>query len=290
MCVADAPDPTHCPVMGDMLTWARRGWRVGRLGILPFCLALSLDQGVAAAPTLVDLELVLAVDVSGSMDEEEQAIQRQGYVEAFTRPEVVDAIRSGPYGRIAVTYVEWAGPTSQTSVLPWTLVDDAASADDFAAGLAEAPIGRLRGTSISGALTFAASLFRSNGYDGLRRAIDVSGDGSNNAGAPVAPVRDAVVASGIVINGLPITLGPSLETAVGAPDLAAYYRDCVIGGPGAFVIPVAAPEQLFETIRRKLVLEIAGLPPRVIPAAERATPAVDCLVGERLRRVWERDP
>ena len=260
-------------------------WFIGSIFVM-----LSTAPGTVAAQTVVDLELVLAVDASGSMDQQEQAIQRQGYVEAFTDPQVVDAIRSGPYGKIAVTYVEWAGPSTQSSVLPWTLIGDAAAADDFAAGLAEAPIGRYRGTSISGALTFAASLFRANGYEGLRRAIDVSGDGSNNAGAPVTPVRDAVVASGIVINGLPITLGPSLESAVGAPDLAAYYRDCVIGGPGSFVLPVAAAEQLSETIRRKLVQEIAGLPPQVIPAAAKVAPPVDCLVGERLRRVWERDP
>jgi len=263
---------------------------LGFAAMLVSALALALWPGATAAQTVVDLELVLAVDVSGSMDLEEQAVQRRGYVEAFTHPDVVAAIRSGPYGRIAVAYVEWAGPRSQATILPWALVEDAASATDFATGLAEAPIGRFRGTSISGALTFAASLFQANGYDGLRRAIDVSGDGANNAGAPVAPVRDAVVAAGIVINGLPVTLGPSLETAVGAPDLAAYYRDCVIGGPGAFVIPVTAPEQLFETIRRKLVLEIADLPARIVPVAETATPPGDCLVGERLRRTWEREP
>ena len=276
--------------MSDVARWAERKAGLGQLAALPFCLALSLAPDAAGAQTLVDLELVLAVDISGSMDQAEQMVQRRGYVEAFTHPEVVGAIRSGPYGRIAVTYVEWAGPTSQASVLPWTLIDDAASAADFATGLAEAPFGRFRGTSISGALTFAASLFTANEYDGLRRAIDISGDGANNAGAPVTPVRDAVVAAGIVINGLPITLGPALETAVGAPDLAAYYRDCVIGGPTSFVLPVTAPEQMFETIRRKLVLEIAGLPTRVVPAAAAAPPATDCLVGERLRRIWEREP
>ena len=275
---------THGP------TRAGREALIGGLGLALAGWACLAEPRTAAAQTVVDLELVLAVDVSGSMDRQEQAVQRQGYVEAFMHPEVVDAIRSGPYGRIAVTYVEWAGPPSQSSVLPWTLVEDAATASDFAAGLAEAPFGRYRGTSISAALTFAAALFDDNGYDGLRRVIDVSGDGANNAGAPMAPVRDAVVAAGIVINGLPIVLGPSLQRAVGAPDLAAYYRDCVIGGPGSFVIPVTEAEQLFETIRRKLVLEIAGLPPRFLPVAETATPTTDCLIGERLRRIWEREP
>ena len=274
--------------MCELRRWKRPERAIGGLALA--CVALPFALSAAAAQTVVDLELVLAVDVSGSMDQQEQALQRRGYVEAFAHPEVVDAIRSGPYGRIAVTYVEWAGPTSQATVLSWTLVEDAASAGDFAAGLAEAPMSRFRGTSISGALTFAASLFQDNGYEGLRRAVDVSGDGANNAGAPVTPIRDEVVAAGIVVNGLPITLGPSLQTAVGAPDLAAYYRDCVIGGPGAFVIAVTEPSQLFEAIRRKLVLEIAGLPPRVVSAAATTRSAGDCLVGERLRRLWEREP
>jgi hypothetical protein len=283
-------DHEHHRAMMRIRRPARRGARLGPLGLALAGLAFLAEPRSAPAQTVVDLELVLAVDVSGSMDRQEQAVQRQGYVEAFTHPEVVDAIHSGPYGRIAVTYVEWAGSTSQSSVLPWTLVEDADTAGDFATGLAEAPFGRYRGTSISGALTFAAALFGDNGYDGLRRVIDVSGDGANNAGAPVAPVRDTVVAAGIVINGLPIVLGPSLQSAVGAPDLAVYYRDCVIGGPGSFMIPVTEPEQLFETIRRKLVLEIAGLPARFLPVAETSTPIGDCLIGERLRRIWEREP
>jgi hypothetical protein len=257
-------------------------------------LTLGLLAGVAgpaAAELPVDLELVLAVDVSGSMDAEEQALQRRGYIEAFSHPDVVDAVRSGPYGRIAVTYVEWAGPSSQAVAVPWTMVEDGDTANEFAAVLDEAPAARIRGTSISAALAFAAPLFDGNGYAGLRRVIDVSGDGPNNAGAPVEPVRDAVVAAGIVINGLPITLGPSLQSAVGAPDLAAYYRDCVVGGPGAFVIAVDQPDQLLDTIRRKLVLEIAGLPDWLVPAAMSAAQlSMDCLIGERLRRNWERDP
>ncbi len=245
----------------------------------------------AAAELPVDLELVLAVDVSGSMDREEQALQRRGYVEAFLHPEIAAAVRSGPYGRIAVTYVEWAGTGAQVVTIPWTLVEDAATAEDFAVGLAEAPPARFRGTSISGALAFAAPLFADNGYQGLRRVIDVSGDGPNNMGPPITPVRDAVVDSGIVINGLPVQIDAPLYLALGGTALAAYYRDCVIGGPGAFVIPVTEREQLLEAIRRKLVLEIAGLPARVVPTAAGAeSAAVDCLLGERLRRNWERDP
>ena len=261
---------------------------IGNLGVAMVA-ALAVP---AAAEVPVDLELILAVDVSGSMDQEEQALQRRGYVEAFLHPEVAAAVRSGPYGRIAVTYIEWAGPTSQAVTIPWTLVEGGADAEDFAAGLAEAPPARFRGTSISGVLGFTAPMFDGNGYEGLRRVIDVSGDGPNNAGVPVVPVRDAVVEAGIVINGLPIQLDAPLHLAIGGRSLADYYRDCVIGGPGAFVLPVTERDQLLEAIRRKLVLEIAGLPARLVPAVETtAEPRpVDCLIGERLRRTWEREP
>ena len=266
--------------------------RLTRIGLALVGAAMVVPVASASAAELpVDLELVLAVDVSGSMDVQEQALQRRGYAEAFRHPEVLTALRAGVYGRIAVTYVEWAGPRAQSVTVPWTLVEDTATAAQMASAIAIAPTPRLRGTSISGALAFAAPLFEGNGYAGLRRAIDVSGDGPNNAGAPLVPVRDAVVAAGIVINGLPITLAPSLERAIGGPDLAAYYRDCVIGGPGAFVIAVDEPGQLLETIRRKLILEIAGLPARVEPAAVTAVQdKVDCMIGERQRRIWERDP
>jgi hypothetical protein len=261
-------------------------WAIGCLGVA----LVAAMATPAAAEQPVDLELILAVDVSRSMDQEEQALQRRGYVEALLHPEVAQAVRSGPYGRVAVTYVEWAGPTAQAVIVPWAVIEDAASAEDFATGLAEAPPSRFRGTSISAALAFAAPLFEGNGYQGLRRVIDVSGDGPNNIGPPIKPVRDAVLAAGIVINGLPLQLDAPLYMAIGGLELATYYRDCVIGGPGAFVIPVTDREQLLESIRRKLVLEIAGLPARVVPAAGGEAAKVDCLIGERLRRNWERDP
>ena len=163
----------------------------GEARMRPMALAGStLFLGLTAAPAIavpVDLELVLAVDISGSMDTDEQALQRRGYIEAFLHAEVAAAVRGGPYGRIAAAYVEWAGPGAQRVTVPWTLIETAADAEDFAAGLAEAPRARFRGTSISGALAFAAPLFENNGYEGLRRVIDVSGDGPNNAGAPVTP-------------------------------------------------------------------------------------------------------
>jgi hypothetical protein len=244
----------------------------------------TLARPAAAEDVPVDLELVLAVDVSGSMDEGERALQRGGYVAAFLHPEVIAAIDGGVQGRIAVTYVEWAGPRSQTVVIPWRAVDGAASAEAFAAALKAAPTAHIHGTSISGALAFASTLFDGNGFAAARQAIDVSGDGPNNMGPPVVPVRDAVVARGITINGLPLTLR---DGGLAAGLLELYYEDCVIGGPGAFFLSVRAPEQLADAVRRKLVLEIAGRPPTLIPAqlAQQAPP-IDCTIGERTRPSW----
>lgn len=238
-----------------------------------------------AADTEVDLELVLAVDVSRSMDADEQKLQRDGYVKALRDPQVIQAIQSGAIGRIAITYFEWAGPGFQTLIAPWSLISNAADANAFADRLAAGPISRETGTSISSGLYFAVGRFADNGFTGERRAIDVSGDGPNNAGRPVDQTRDWVVGRGITINGLPIVLRPSYTaSAFGIPNLDAYYQDCVIGGPGAFMIAVTSPENFETAIRRKLVTEIAGLPARVIPAADvEAVPRVDCQIGEKSR-------
>lgn len=238
----------------------------------------------------VDLELVLAVDVSRSMDLREQQIQRDGYVAAFRHPDVIDAITTGPFGRIAVTYVEWAGPGHLVVVAPWTAIASAADAETFAGVLGGAPINRITGTSISSALDFSAGLF-GNEYRGYRQTIDVSGDGPNNAGTPVELSRDRLIADGVTINGLPIMLNkPALFTAYGIPNLDIYYEDCVIGGPGAFVIPVKDVADFAAAIRQKLILEIAGVEPVFMHAAdETRTPRVDCLVGEKSRRGWYMD-
>ncbi len=271
-----------------------------RLAAILVAITAALAAPAAADDTPVDLELVLAVDVSGSMDEGERALQRGGYVEAFLHPEVIAAIGSGVYGRIAVTYVEWAGPRAQAVVIPWRAVDGRASAEAFAAALEVAPTSHIHGTSISGALAFASTLFDGNGFAGARRAIDVSGDGPNNMGPPVAPVRDAVVARGVTINGLPLTLHAGGPWGTGYGGLAAglldlYYEDCVIGGPDAFLLSVQAPEQLADAIRRKLMLEIAGRAPTLMPAQlaqhppradERNSPRIDCLIGEKTRPAW----
>ncbi|MEM7021067.1 MAG: DUF1194 domain-containing protein [Pseudomonadota bacterium] len=247
-------------------------------------LALLLPSD-SSAQTPVDVELVLAVDVSQSMDLGEHALQRRGYVQALRHPQVLSAIRGGVYGRVAITYVEWG--SGQAVLAPWSLIEDVESASRFAEEIAAPPIRTIRGTSISGALGFAAGLFRDNGYEGIRKVIDVSGDGPNSSGPPVVPARDAILEQGIIINGLPIMLRAPANTFWSIPDLDIYYADCVIGGPGAFVLPVDAADQLADAIRQKLVLEIAGVPPRMVPvtAADRA-PRIDCLIGEKLRQRW----
>ncbi|MGH6948203.1 MAG: DUF1194 domain-containing protein [Kiloniellales bacterium] len=243
-------------------------------------------QTLAAQSVPVDLELVLAVDVSGSMDEDEKALQRSGYVAALRHPDVIDAIRSGYLGRIAVTYVEWAGPSSQATIVPWRLVDGAEAAEALASELEKAPGPRIRGTSISGALLYAATRFDDSGFAGERRVIDISGDGPNNMGPPVEPVREAVLALDITINGLPVILKNNWGGGLsGETGLDSYYRDCVTGGPGAFFIAVHDPDQFADAVRRKLVLEIAGHKAEFLPAALPVQlRQVDCLAGEKWRR------
>ncbi len=263
---------------------------MNRFAILACSLGFICPAGPAAAAIVdVDLELVLAVDVSRSMDYDEQKLQRDGYVAAFRHPEVIQAIRSGFAGRIAVTYMEWSGPSYQQVLVPWTIVGSRDEAEAFAAALAQVPITRELGTSISGGLEAAARLFAVSGARGIRQVIDVSGDGPNNMGPPVAPMRDAVVEQGIAINGLPIVLKSyGAYSLYNIPNLDAYYRDCVIGGTGAFMVTVDDVTGFERAIRRKLVLEISGLGPRLMPAAEtlRTAPQVDCLIGEKKRQQW----
>jgi len=239
------------------------------------------DKSPGAVP--VDVELVIAVDVSYSMDPDEQKLQREGYVLALTSREFLQALRQGANGKIAVIYFEWAGQHDQKIVMPWRLIDGPEAADAVAAEIAQAPYRRASRTSISGALRFAKPLFDDSGYRGLRRVIDVSGDGANNSGPLVAPMRDEVLAAGITINGLPVMLKRSNPGTLDIDQLDIYYEDCVIGGPGAFVIPIREREKFIEATRTKLVLEIAGRQPepRVVPASAPA-PRVSCTIGERL--------
>ena len=250
--------------------------------------ASALAQSGAQTATPVDLELVLAVDVSRSMDPDEQELQCAGYVAAFRDREVLRAITSGPLGRIAVSYVEWAGAGRQLVVLPWTLVEDTASGERVSQALATAPFEARRRTSISEALLFSAALFRDSGFVGARRVIDISGDGPNNEGVPVEEARDRVLDQGIVINGLPIMLKQRrMSGFFDVGDLDLYYEDCVIGGFGAFTVTVVEPVEFAAAIRRKLILEIAGARPRLIPAQmSRRAGTTDCLIGEKLWDQW----
>jgi len=238
------------------------------------------DRSPTAVP--VDVELVIAVDVSYSMDPDEQALQREGYVQALRSPEFLQALRQGPNGAIAATYFEWAGQNDQKILLPWRLINGAEAADAVAAELASLPYRRASRTSISGGLRFAKPLFDNSGYRGLRRVIDVSGDGANNDGALIQPTRDDVLAAGITINGLPIMLKRPLPGSVDIENLDIYYEDCVVGGPGAFVVPIRERAEFIKATRTKLILEIAGrMPePHVIPASS-AAPRISCTIGEQ---------
>jgi hypothetical protein len=248
-------------------------------------LLLAAASPAARAEVDVDLELVLAVDVSYSMDIEEQRLQRDGYVAAFRDRNILKAIQAGPQGRIAVTYLEWAGPETQTVVVPWTLIDGAESAEAFAAVLADRPPSRLRMTSISSALAFSSRQFDVSAFRGARRVIDISGDGANNSGPVVAPIREEIIASGIVINGLPVMVRPgSSWNSYDVMELDVYYGTCVIGGEGAFMIPIRNPSEFVTATRQKLLLEISGLTPepRLMKAQLRPRPSpVDCLAAER---------
>ena len=253
------------------------------LRLLVVAAAAALAVGRAEAADQVDLQLVLAVDISRSMDANEQNVQRSGYVAAFRDPDVMAAITSGAYGKIAVTYVEWAGAFYQRTVVPWQVIGSDTDSQAFAAKLAAAPLHSESRTSISGGLLFAASAFTRSGVQSDRRSIDVSGDGSNNDGRPLTPVHDQLVSQGITINGLPILIDPSPIYTPNPVSLADYYHDCVIGGPDAFVIPITKLDQFADAIRRKLILEIAAARPQALPAAQTspAPAAVDCTRAEQ---------
>jgi len=243
------------------------------LAVLLLVLALGLAGRAWGAGMPVDLELVLAVDVSGSVDEEEGQLQRLGYVEAFQNPKIASAIRSGPYGRIAVTYVEWAGEHYQRTVVDWMVLDGAGAPKAFADTLAMKPIGRERWTSISAAIEYCVPRFDDNGFDGTRKVIDISGDGPNNNGPPIEWSRDAALAHGITINGLPIVNDRPNPWGGEAPrDLDSYYRNRVIGGPGAFIVVAQDFGAFAEAILNKLLLEIAGKPDETTRHAFAACP------------------
>lgn len=240
--------------------------------ILGFCAALTLLRPApapAADKIPVDVELLLGVDISGSVDSDEARMQREGYARGLNDPMVVKAITGGFHGRIAVALFEWSDSYLQNWVLDWTVIQDQKSADAVSKALLEAPIRTARRTSIAGALLYGMTRFGTSNFEGQRRVMDISGDGPNNDGGPVDLARDKVLAAGISVNGLAIindkqnTWGfPTLQ------DLDRYYEGCVTGGPGSFVVVAEGFKSFGEAVRRKLILEVAARP---VPPADWAS-------------------
>lgn len=255
-------------------------------------LLLAILPGVLRAedPREVDVELFIAVDVSRSMAPAELEIQRQGYAAALRSNEVIAAIKGGLIGTVALTYVEWSGDYGQRVVIPWTAVSTRVEAEAFADRIAANARSAMWRTSISGAIRFADHSIATNDFRGLRRVVDISGDGPNNQGGPVTAARDRAIASGLTINGLPLMTRDGIGSNWHLEDLDEYYRYCVIGGPGAFTIPVTDWAGFAAAVKRKLVLEIAGLVPnaaaRIVPVQYygMSEDGYDCEIGERIWR------
>lgn len=265
--------------------------------VLAITALLAFGRGARALEP-VDVALVLAVDVSRSMSRRELEIQREGYAAALNHPDVVRAIAQGAHGRIAVTMFEWAGDTSIQPVFDWTLVETGADANALSAIVRNSRPRGLRRTSISGAILYALKRLEQAPVEGFRKIVDISGDGPNNQGQPVLAAREAALSKRVVINGLPLMTSDGPGNSFNIADLDAYYLECVIGGPGSFLVPVRSWDQFPEAIRRKLILEIGGLPgvPELIVPAQ-ASPSqsmqlsnepYDCLVGEKIwnQRQW----
>jgi uncharacterized protein YbaA (DUF1428 family) len=240
------------------------------------------DKDQAAS---VDVELILAVDVSYSMDLDELAVQREGYAQAIVSKEFLQALKSLPNGKVAITYFEWAASSDQKIIIPWRVIDGPETADAVSSEIMKTPIRRASRTSISGAIYFAMPLFDENPYRGLRRVIDISGDGPNNNGAPVAGARELALSKGIVINGLPIMVKEPSYSTMDIDNLDWYYEDCVIGGPGSFVVSIKDRDKFKEAIRTKLLQEVADRAPErpIVPVAEKE-PRVSCMIGEK---IWQ---
>jgi hypothetical protein len=288
-----------------MRTWQSTIWSLALSTIVP----LGAIPTVAEEATVdVDLKLILAVDVSDSMSGAELQLQRKGYVSTFRDPNVARAIASGEIGRIAVLYLEWAGPDHHHIVRPWTVLttlrDTSAFADalatepiatdasmsnramSFGKSLDQAPIATATATSISASLLFALEKFHDRRFRGIRQAIDVSGNGINNAGPPLVPVRDLILSEGIVINGLPITwsardTGDSM-TSLGKTFLERYYEECVIGGLGAFSIAANDISRFQQALHKKLLTEIAerAILARLVSFEPAPKTKVDCTLPQ----------
>ena len=247
---------------------------IGTLSALAVWLILGMS---ARAQEPVDVQLLIAADVSESMHLEIGKLQRQGYATALRSQAFAEALAFGRQGRIALAYIEWGDSGRVEVVVPWTLVDSPEAARAFARQLDERRVGTFLKTSISHALGFGHRFFDNSGFDGPK-VIDISGNGPNNQGGGVQPVRDRLVADGVTINGLPIMAGATqprgaFDTGFDLRELDSYFRDCVIGGPGAFMLPVWRVEDFLSAIQRKLILEIAGLQPETVVPAQLRRPA-----------------
>ena len=247
------------------MTLFDRRWLLRMLGVAGLAPMSSLRAHAQADRTRVDVELVLAADGSGSIDDDELAFQRSGYAKAITSGQVIAVIQRGFRGRIAIAYVEWGGPDSQHLIVDWHVISDLESAATFANALMSAPRAARGYNSISGAIDFSVGLIERNTYNGERLVIDVSGDGPNIGGRPVQLARDDAVNKGITINGLVIKRPGGGYRGPGGIPLEEHYKRDVIGGPGAFVEVADENRSFEEAVRSKLVNEIAGIGPDTAP-------------------------
>jgi uncharacterized protein DUF1194 len=233
-----------------------------RVRFLLAVLATILFVGPAIAAEQVDLLLVLASDVSRSVDAAKFKLQRDGYVAAISNPRVIEAIKSGPHGRIAICFIEWSGVGAQKVVIDWTVIDGTKAAQDFASQLDEAQRSFADRTSISGGIDFAMAQLEHAPFEAARRTIDVSGDGTNNSGRDVTAARDEALAQGVTINGLVILSEQPLSWNADHTNppggLEAYYRNNVTGGPNSFVLVAENFNTFGQAILNKLVAEVAA--------------------------------
>jgi hypothetical protein len=267
----------------------KKRWLTGLCALL----AGGLVAQSSVAAEQVDLELVITTDVSYSVDDMEARMQREGAVTAFRSPEVVEAIRSGTLGKIAVAYIDFSNANASRVVVDWQVVHDKASAEAFADAIAIARKTDGVQTSISSGIALAARMIEENDFEGMKKVIDVSGDGPNNEGRRVDQMRDEVLAKGFIINGLPIVTEADKFDVYYLPDLDKYYAGCVIGGPGAFYQVANGFADLARALRRKLVLEISdagSTDPLLVKVAagqratgQRTVYERGCDIGERMR-------
>jgi hypothetical protein len=279
----------------------RKIFKIGFFFLFLYSLPAIADEQNQINLVDVDLQLVLAVDVSQSVDPAEGVLQRQGYIKALLDSDVINIIKSGRLGRIALSYTEWAGPLDQWLVVDWQIIDGELSALEFVKKLNAAPIQTGQRTSISYGILHAITLFRESGFRAERKVIDVSGDGANNAGFYMHEARNRAVDNGITINGLAIMNGkPSPLGIPATKNIDNYYEDCVVAGPGAFIVVAENLSSFSSAVRRKMILEIAGLMPRYralhsssinngVALSGFSYQPSDCMVGEKQFEIFRKN-